>query len=106
YGTTTLGGTSNLGTVFTMSSSGNVTLLHAFGLADGAAARAPLVQANDGNFYGTTAGGGFGQGTVFQMTPAGQTRTIHAFGRGSDGGVPVAAVIQASDGNFYGTTPL
>jgi uncharacterized repeat protein (TIGR03803 family) len=71
---------------------------------DGANPYAGLVQASDGNFYGTTGyGGANGEGTVFKITPAGTLTTLHSFD-GSDGANPYAALVQASDGNFYGTT--
>ena len=36
---------------------------------------AAVLQAADGNFYGTSQGGGTGWGTVFKMTPAGALTT-------------------------------
>jgi uncharacterized repeat protein (TIGR03803 family) len=37
---------------------------------DGANSQANLIQASDGNFYGTTKGGGaYGYGTIFKITP-------------------------------------
>ena len=110
YGTTSAGGAANLGTVFQMTPSGAVTVLHAFagGRNDGASPLAALLQANDGNFYGTTYGGGLDQGTVFKMTPSGVLTILHAFAFSpafrSDGAGPTAALIQGTDGNFYGTT--
>jgi uncharacterized repeat protein (TIGR03803 family) len=79
----------------------------------GAGPAAPLIQASDGNFYGTTRGNvyeiplGFtGPGTVFKVTPAGVYTLLYAFGTGgsTDGANPVAGLIQGSDGNLYGTT--
>jgi uncharacterized repeat protein (TIGR03803 family) len=108
YGTTGGGGTDNDGTVFKMTPSGTVTILHAFtsGTTDGAHPEAALIQATDGNFYGTTNGGGTGgDGTVFKMTPGGTVTILHAFmGATTDGAYPQASLIQATDGNFYGTT--
>jgi uncharacterized repeat protein (TIGR03803 family) len=108
YGTTSVGGPSNVGTVFKMTAAGSVTLLHAFagGTADGANPHAALIQATDGNFYGTTTNGGAsGRGTVFKITAAGTVTVLHAFAGGTtDGAFPYAALIQATDGNFYGTT--
>ncbi len=69
-----------------------------------------LLQAADGNFYGTTPRGGTsGIGSFFQLTPAGTLKTLHSFpnifGVGTPEGVwPNAGVIQGADGAFYGTT--
>jgi uncharacterized repeat protein (TIGR03803 family) len=118
YGTAIYGGAYNqyycslyCGTVFRMSPSGGFfAVLHSFNGTDGANPYSGLVQARDGNFYGTTSAGGAsgncnggGCGTVFKITPDGTLTTLHNFG-GSDGAGPYGALIQASDGNFYGTT--
>ena len=104
YGTTAGGGAADRGTVFRISSSGNLTILHSFHGTDGAAPEAGLVQASDGFFYGTTGGGGTaGFGTVFKIEASGTLTTIHSFS-GADGKEPAADLVQASDGNFYGTT--
>src|SRR6266404_3830563 len=106
YGTTVSGGTSNAGTVFQLTPAGAVSIMYAFtGGADGATPYAGLIQATDGNFYGTTVnGGGSSVGTVFQLTPAGAVSIVYAFTGGADGATPFAGLIQATDGNFYGTT--
>jgi uncharacterized repeat protein (TIGR03803 family) len=80
-----------------------------FDQADGYGADAPLIQGNDGNFYGTTLGGGIqnvncsfgGCGTVFKMTPDGNLTTAHYFDF-TDGAYIGSSVTQGSDGNFYG----
>src|SRR6266851_474524 len=68
YGTTFSGGATSTGTIYMMTLAGSVTVLHAFmGGADGANPRAALIQATDGNFYGTTySGGAASSGTVFK----------------------------------------
>ena len=76
--------------------------------ADGSGPLAPLMQASDGDFYGTTLHGGAyctptsGCGTVFRITPSGILSTLYSFDDGSDGGKPFAGLVQATDGNFYG----
>ncbi|WP_263355904.1 choice-of-anchor tandem repeat GloVer-containing protein [Acidicapsa ligni] len=87
----------------------SVVLLHEFagGTADGFAPYTGLIQASDGNFYGTTQDGGSGSGgTVFEVTPTGQYTVIHSFTNGMDGGQPYSALIEATDGYLYGTTSL
>ncbi len=114
YGTTIYGGVSNSGTVFKITPAGTLTTLYSFCAqdfcADGTVPEAGLVEATDGNFYGTTAYGGANQscsgggcGTVFQITPAGKLTTLYSF-NGSDGSQPEAGLVQATDGSFYGTT--
>jgi uncharacterized repeat protein (TIGR03803 family) len=110
YGTTEVGGAHNQGTVFKITPAGALTTLYNFcsasACADGQQPLAGLIQANDGNFYGTTSKGGtfnYNYGTVFQITPAGALTTLHSF-NGTDGFQPSGALIQASDGNLYGTT--
>jgi uncharacterized repeat protein (TIGR03803 family) len=65
---------------------------------------AGLIQATDGNFYGTTQLGGTpGWGTVFKITPTGALTTLHAFTL-SDGGQPYGGLLQATSGDLYGAT--
>jgi uncharacterized repeat protein (TIGR03803 family) len=65
----------------------------------------PLIQAADGNFYGTSSGGGdfVYWGTVFRLTPQGEFSLLHSFS-GDDGNGPLGGVVQASNGDFYGVT--
>ena len=109
YGTTESGGANtSWGTVFKVTPSGILTTLHSFNVTDGANPYAGLIQATDGNFYGTTYNGGFYlAGTIFKITPAGTLTTIYNFCAVTgcfDGGSPIAGLVQATDGNFYGTT--
>ncbi len=104
YGTTAYGGTSNCGTVFLISPSGNYTNLYSFSGPDGAGPEGTLVRGSDGNFYGTTAGGGTSNsGTVFLISPSGNLTNLYSFSR-PGGAIPIAGLVQGSDGNFYGTT--
>jgi uncharacterized repeat protein (TIGR03803 family) len=80
----------------------NFTLLYSFagGSGDGADPYHSLIQAGDGDFYGTTLSGGTSNGgTIFEITPSGTESVFHSFVS-----MPWAGLIQGSDGNFYGTT--
>jgi len=64
---------------------------------------AALVQATDGNLYGTTVSGGFAnRGEVFLMNPS--FPGIGMWWFDLMGAAPFAAVLQGVDGLFYGTT--
>jgi uncharacterized repeat protein (TIGR03803 family) len=116
YGTTYYGGANGYGTVFKITPTGKLTTLYSFcsqiNCTDGAYPYAVLVQATNGNFYGTTLNGGNGGekgtgGTVFEVTPAGKLTTLHNFCSQincTDGQLPSAGLVQAANGNFYGTT--
>ena len=113
YGTTWRGGANGVGTVFRLSpAEGTLATLHSFDGSDGTNPVAGLVQATDGNFYGTTEGGGSltcsaGCGTVFKMNAGGKLTTLYSFciqTNCTDGYTPMAGLVQGTDGNFYGTT--
>jgi uncharacterized repeat protein (TIGR03803 family) len=113
YGTTSNGGAYDNGTVFKITPSGTLTTLYSFcaqsECTDGAEPLAGLVQATNGDFYGTTKnyGANGGGGTVFKITPSGTLTTLHSFCAESgcaDGANPYAALVEAANGDFYGTT--
>ena len=107
YGTTSSGGANNAGTLFKITPAGALTVLYTFcsqtNCADGGYVHAGLMQATDGNFYGTTSAGAGGNGVVFEFTSSNVMTTLHTFS-GPDGDVPYAALAQGTDGTFYGTT--
>jgi uncharacterized repeat protein (TIGR03803 family) len=104
YGTTTFGGNAgDNGVIFKVTPSGKFTVLYNFDGTHGNSPAGPLIQANDGNFYGTTEFGG-NRGVIFKMTPAGALTVLHNFGGSGDGSAPQGGVVQGTDGNFYGTT--
>jgi uncharacterized repeat protein (TIGR03803 family) len=110
YGTTESGGKNSSGTVFKITPAGAETVLHSFGgtAFTGFFLDAPLIQATDGNLYGTTVRGGNttcfnGCGTIFRISPAGTLVLLHKF-MGSDGAAPTGGLVQFTDGSFYGMT--
>jgi uncharacterized repeat protein (TIGR03803 family) len=114
YGTTFYGGAHGNGTIFEITAAGKLTTLYRFcaetNCIDGALPYAGLVQATDGNFYGTTHYGGIEDtlaGTVFEVTPGGAHTTLHNFCSEpgcDDGGYVSGGLIQSTNGAFYGTT--
>ena len=118
YGTTVGGGSTGsacgqqgCGTVFKITPSGTLTVLHQFcsapNCADGSNPVAGLVLASDGNFYGATFGGGSGYGVLYKVAPNGTVSTFYNFcslQNCVDGESPYGSLIQAADGNLYGTT--
>ncbi|MGA9042379.1 MAG: choice-of-anchor tandem repeat GloVer-containing protein, partial [Terriglobales bacterium] len=107
YGTASVGGADDWGTIFNITTSGTFGVLHSFlGAADGGFPYAELMQGIDGNFYGTTLEGGVanGWGTVFKISPNGSVSNLYSFTGGADGGSPEARLVQGVDGSLYGTT--
>jgi len=120
YGTTAKGGKSiqncapnngTCGTVFKITPTGKVTFLYKFDQTHGAEPWGPLVQASDGNFYGTTLAGGDsnGDGVIFKITPQGKFTTLYALNGSVDGKQPSAGLAQVTDGKgntiaLYGAT--
>ncbi|HEY5298827.1 MAG TPA: choice-of-anchor tandem repeat GloVer-containing protein [Verrucomicrobiae bacterium] len=81
-----------------------LTTLATFAVTNGASPIGQLVQASDGNFYGTTAAGGvYGRGTLFQMTPAGTLTNLVSFDE-TNGSDPKGGLTLGTNGDFYGTT--
>lgn len=122
YGTTSLGGANqcastphDCGTVYKITPTGTLTILHSFGASGGdgiAPTTVPLVNAGNGVFYGATVSGGtgrcggfYGCGTIFKITSAGDLTILHAFSLQSraDGDGPFSLLL-ARDGYLYGTT--
>jgi uncharacterized repeat protein (TIGR03803 family) len=111
YGTTVNGGSSGAGTVFSITTGGQETVLHSFARSahDGGLPMGRLLNVN-GTLYGTTlVGGTHDGGTVFGITPDGKEKVIHSFasnyqsGRGNSGSLPEAGLTNVN-GTLYGTT--
>jgi len=112
YGNTSNGGSHSMGgdggTIFKITPAGTHTALYNFcarvsnGVClDGMSPEATLLQATDGNFYGTTLfGGAHNKGTFFKLTPDGKFTSLHSLSEASF----TNALIEGADGNLYGTT--
>jgi uncharacterized repeat protein (TIGR03803 family) len=111
YGTTRDGGTNGYtgagtgcGTIFKITSSGVLTVMHSFNGQDGSSIESTLLQARDGDLYGTAHDGGAKAfGTVFKITPLGEFTVLHSF-VGTDGAGSEAGLTQTADGLLWGTT--
>ena len=108
YGTTQYGGSTNNGTVFKITSDGVLTTLYNLCTfcAGGGVPTQGMVQATNGDFYGSTVGGGAQNvGTLFKITPAGVFTPLYSFCSQPncvDGQQVAGSLVQGSDGNFYG----
>jgi uncharacterized repeat protein (TIGR03803 family) len=112
YGTTEYGGTGTgglrQGVVFKLTAAGQLTVLYNFcslaSCTDGSNPYGGLVQASDGNFYGTTLGGGMhNYGVIFQVTPSGKYTVLYNFDY-TTGAYPEVTLTQHTDGVLYGDT--
>ena len=116
YGTTSGGGgvanAHDKGTIFVITPSGTLTTLYRFcaqpNCVDGSTPTAGLVQAINGDLYGTTYyGGAHNYGTVFKITLGGALTTLYNFcsrSGCSDGEFPQGGLTLGNDGFLYGTT--
>jgi uncharacterized repeat protein (TIGR03803 family) len=111
YGTTSRGGSSDLGTVFKMNTDGTgFYLLHNFagGNTDGRGPADSLTLSLDGStLYGMTPQGGSSDlGTVFKMkTDGSDFKLLYSFTGGTDGRLPGGSLTLSLDGStLYGMT--
>jgi uncharacterized repeat protein (TIGR03803 family) len=111
YGTTFSGGTYNQGSVFQMTPEGQLATLYTFCNESGCPSGPTgpvngVIQASDGNFYGTTSPGQY-WGTIFRISPGGVADTLYTFDNGTASGLYGSGpLIQGTDGNFFGIDPL
>ncbi len=106
YGTTTNGGGSGLGSVFSFpAAGGSITMLHSFtGAADGQYPGASTLTSDGSTLYGVVAeGGSSGDGTIFSLPVGGGAITVLHHFVGDDGSSPRGRLLLES-GNLYGIT--
>jgi uncharacterized repeat protein (TIGR03803 family) len=104
YGATFDGGSSNLGTVYSITPTSTERVLYSFaGGSDGSNPKSVLLDVN-GTLYGTTfAGGSSNAGTVYSITLSGKEKVLYSFTGGPDGANPASGLIDVN-GTLYGTT--
>jgi uncharacterized repeat protein (TIGR03803 family) len=92
------------GAVYKLTAKGKFTVLHTFNGNDGGNPIGPLVEASDGNFYGTTLdGGAHNRGVIFRISPSGEFKVLFNFDSKFGAG-PIAPLTQGNDGNLYGVS--
>lgn len=113
YGTAPNGGANGCGTIFELSTSGSLLQLYSFPCgAGGDLPESSLIQASDGNYYGTTFYGGTitsggecenGCGTIYKMSQ-GVVSILYTFTGYPDGALAASGLTEGTDGNLYGAT--
>jgi uncharacterized repeat protein (TIGR03803 family) len=103
YGTTFGGGNYNHGTIFKITTGGQLTTLYSFDGTNGSEPQATMVIGRDGSFYGTTLYGGSGSnGVIFRYQTNGTYSNLHSFLGVPDGANPDCGLTLGVDGNLYG----
>ena len=111
YGTSFFGGAVNDGGVFRMTPDGSVTTIVDFDHDSGGwAMGTPLIQAADGELYGSTLFGTCEDtrqvcGMIFKTTLTGDVTPVHTLlAEGVEGYLSLSPLLQAPSIDFYGTT--
>jgi uncharacterized repeat protein (TIGR03803 family) len=107
YGTTWAGGDFFLGSVFRLTPAGEYTTIYSFtGGSQGCNPNtdSSLVQAANGNFYGTTnnSGQAADSGVAFRLGTDGSYTVLHAFDNSTEGSSDLGPLVAGKDGNLYG----
>jgi uncharacterized repeat protein (TIGR03803 family) len=109
YGATAAGGSYYFGTLFTINTVDDESVLYSFtGGTDGAYPYSHLLADSSGNLFGTAPQGGCcGVGSIFEFSN-GTLTALYGFsaapnGTNPDGQVPMGGLTTDSAGNFYGT---
>ena len=95
------------GRLIRMTLEGTVTTLHVFARGTDGLGPGRLLEASDGNFYGTTVlGGAHDGGTLFRLRPDGSFTNLYSFSNAIPGGDYVIPdgrpLMQGTDGHLYG----
>lgn len=110
YGSTQIGGTTDMGTLFRIGKDGSayqVLVRFAGGASDGRGPRSALLEAGDGALYGFTClGGAADAGTAFKLNKDGTGYALlrSFISKVTDGQCPHGGPVEHSDGGLYGLT--
>jgi uncharacterized repeat protein (TIGR03803 family) len=106
YGSTSEGGSLEVGTIFTIhpDGSGFRVLKNLHRSTEGAFPSSGLIEADNGKLYGTTLNGGtYDRGTVFQMKMSGEGyRVLKRIDNSTTGYFLYGGLMQGTDGALYG----
>lgn len=107
YGNGSNGGSAAGNVVFKITPAGTYTVLHYFTCgSDGCNQAGSLMQATDGNIYGTNnLGGAAGWGVLFRIALNGTFKVLHNFDWNT-GASPQATLLQHTNGVLYSTTTV
>ncbi len=104
YGTTSKGGIYGQGTLFRLTPTGQVTVIHNFkqSSTNGANPYSGVILGQDGFLYGVTYIGGTNYyGILYKCSTTGNFSIVHNFTY-PEGGYNYCGLVQAPNGNFYG----
>ena len=102
-----LRGVSLPGSIFQLTTNGSVGTMYILNplTHDGAYPAAGVIEASNGNIYGTSEfGGTSGNGAVFRVTRGGAYTTMVDLDGFNAGSHPQAPLVEGPDGSLYGTT--
>ena len=110
FGTTNVGGSGRVGTVFELQHSGGgwtESVIYNFSGANGKFPLSDVIFDNAGNLYGTTQQGGANDfGTIYELTDSGGAWTesfLHSFGSQGES-FPTAGLTFGASGHLFGAT--
>ncbi len=108
YGLTSSGGSNGVGTMFSITPSGNLSVVSNLNSTYVAAPEGSLLYASDGNFYASSYEGGWDDScTIWCCSAYGGIRTvIDLFSIWGNSDPEGNSLIQAMDGNMYGMVTL
>lgn len=108
WGTTSEGGSSDIGTIFKIDTNGNnFTPVYSFAEVNGKQPHySKLCEASNGKYYGLTyIGGSLNDGVIFEYDyQLNSYKTLYEFVGGALGKNPLGNLMQASNGKLYGMT--